>query len=378
MPEYRCDVAPIRAALTEDGYLVDPAAIITRTGIFEYRRADGSLRREYRPPEEVFAARHLSSWRGKPVTIGHPGQVSAQNVRRHAVGTVISDARQDGDNVVAEVIVHEPSAITSHGQRELSCGYAVEIDATPGTVNGQRYDCIQRNLRANHLAIVPRGRAGNARLNLDAADIETDEETECMADDKPRRQMSRVRLDSGIEYDAEAEVARELTKLRDDLTAASKRADTAEAERDTLKAKADKHADEIKAAREDAAKEAGAAAVARATLELAARQHGVEVKADHTPRQIREAIVKKVRGDGVDFTEKSDAYVEATYDMAIADAGKGGAPRGDGKAAPASTTYPGGAAGGTARADSQRPASVSASTARNRMVSSIHRAPNAR
>jgi len=371
--EQRFDVTPIRATLTEDGYLLDPAAVITRTGVFEYRRADGSVRREYRPPEEVFAREHLDSWRGKPITAGHPGRVEARNVRRHAIGAVLSPARQDGENLVAEVIVHEPTVVTDQGLRELSCGYVADIDDTPGTANGQPYDCIQRKLRANHLAIVARGRAGNARLNLDAADVHSETERDMPAENPPTRTMSRVRLDGGLEYQAEPEVVREVEKLRGDVVAANKRADAAEAERDTLQTKAKEHEAELKKAREDAAKEAGEAVRARAGLEATAKQHGVEVKDDHTPRQIREAVLRKLRGDALKLDGKSDDYVESAYDLAVADAGAakgGGAARGD-SAAPRKTEFP---ASGSLRGD-ERPRSLPASDARRRMLAGMARDP---
>ena len=41
--------------------------ILTRVGIFEYRRPDGSIRRELRLPEEVFAPESLASYKGKRV-----------------------------------------------------------------------------------------------------------------------------------------------------------------------------------------------------------------------------------------------------------------------------------------------------------------------
>lgn len=54
------------------------------------------------------------------------------------------------------------------GLRELSLGYSLDLDETPGVWNGQPYDAIQRNIRINHLALVEKARAGEqARLNID-------------------------------------------------------------------------------------------------------------------------------------------------------------------------------------------------------------------
>jgi hypothetical protein len=59
------------------------------------------------------------------------------------------------------------------GSHELSCGYDCDIVKESGTTpEGERYDCIQTNIVYNHLAIVPRGRAGiAAQLRYDSADV---------------------------------------------------------------------------------------------------------------------------------------------------------------------------------------------------------------
>lgn len=55
---------------TDEGYLVDHP-IVTSTGIFEYMNPDGSMRRELRLPEDVFAPESLKTYRGKPIIITH-------------------------------------------------------------------------------------------------------------------------------------------------------------------------------------------------------------------------------------------------------------------------------------------------------------------
>jgi hypothetical protein len=40
---------------------------------------------------------------------------------------------------------------------------------TPGVWNGQRYDGVMRNIRANHLALVKEGRQGDHIVVADAA-----------------------------------------------------------------------------------------------------------------------------------------------------------------------------------------------------------------
>ena len=42
----------------------------------------------------------------------------------------------------------------SAGLKELSLGYNLDLDETPGEWEGQPYDAVQRNIVINHLALV--------------------------------------------------------------------------------------------------------------------------------------------------------------------------------------------------------------------------------
>lgn len=169
---YRLDSIPLSATYwTREGYLKDEP-IVTSVGIFEYLNADGSKRRELRLPEEVFDPASLASYEGKPVIITHDaGEVNKNNVQREHIGTILSPGIQDGDNVRAKIVIHNTDAMKRSGLKELSLGYSLDLDETPGVWNGQPYDAIQRNIRINHLALVENARAGEqARLNIDSRD----------------------------------------------------------------------------------------------------------------------------------------------------------------------------------------------------------------
>lgn len=158
---------------TPEGYLIDHP-ILTSVGIFEYKNPDGSVRRELRLPEDVFDPESLSSYKGKPVIITHDaGFVSKDNVARHEIGTILSDGYRLGDDVRAEIVIHETDEMKRCGLKELSLGYSLDLDETPGVWNGQHYDAVQKNIRINHLALVREARAGDqARLNIDGRDTE--------------------------------------------------------------------------------------------------------------------------------------------------------------------------------------------------------------
>lgn len=165
----RLDSIPLdRTYFTEEGYLIDHP-IVTSVGIFVYHNPDGSERRELRLPEEVFAARSLASYKGKPVIITHEaGYVDTENVQEEHVGTILSEGYQDGSDVRAEIVIHDMDTVKNIGLRELSCGYNLRLEETPGVWEGQPYDAIQRDIEINHLALVEKARAGEqARLNID-------------------------------------------------------------------------------------------------------------------------------------------------------------------------------------------------------------------
>lgn len=114
------------------------------------------------------SGKSLASYKGKPVILTHEaGLVDVDNVQQEHIGTILSEGIQDGDNVRAQIVIHDAESL-DYGLRELSLGYTQTPDETPGVWNGQPYDAIQRNIQINHLALVEKARAGEqARLNID-------------------------------------------------------------------------------------------------------------------------------------------------------------------------------------------------------------------
>lgn len=170
----------VPAHRTPEGFLfVEGRA--TRAGVFLYKRGDGSIIRELRPPEEVGSAQSLATLARKPITNEHPSEfVDAKNAEQYVAGTVDPEVvweqdHSDGFVKVRGTIMRQDAieAIES-GRHQLSCGYHADIEETPGVwtdAHGteHRYDAVQRNIRYNHLALVDRGRAGKqARLRLDS------------------------------------------------------------------------------------------------------------------------------------------------------------------------------------------------------------------
>jgi hypothetical protein len=152
------------------------SARVTRTGVLLYRMPDGSTRREYRPPEEVFSPDSLASLAHATLTDDHPGKVTPANWRRMTIGHIAGSPQRDGKFVAAELHLQHGDAIEKAEGGELadcSCGYDCVFDPTPGvSPEGEKYDGIQRGIRYNHVALGPPGwgRAGReVSMRLDSA-----------------------------------------------------------------------------------------------------------------------------------------------------------------------------------------------------------------
>lgn len=310
----RYDFAQFTATKTDEGFLID-SPIIGRVGIQEYVNIDGSIRKELRLPDEVFNVESMNSAKGKPISLDHKEKiVTSKNANRVTIGTVLSASKQDGDNLRTDIVIHSPDAIGT--RRELSLGYTCTLDETSGEhPTYGHYDAIQRDIRINHLSVVSRGRAGVARLNMDSNEVLDD----VFIKPKEQEPMTvKIKLDTGIEYEAAPEVAAELTKLRADALDSAKKLEAIPVIKTELQVKIDELQAKVDGI-EDAvnkAKEVGRVdALTRLNLESKATALKVDCK-DKTDREIKECVIKSLRKDA-DLTGKTDVYVDAAFDMAI-------------------------------------------------------------
>ena len=161
---YGHDISP-NITETDEGYLICRNVPIARTGPQEYTarelQLDGDPERLIavnRHPEDIFTPAALASFEGKPVTDGHPPEdVGSANYAAYTRGHV-QNVRQVGDYIVADLYINDAnlaSEVRNGVKREISCGYL--FDCLP---DGDTFK--QANIRGNHVAVVPRGRAGHA------------------------------------------------------------------------------------------------------------------------------------------------------------------------------------------------------------------------
>jgi hypothetical protein len=300
----RYDNITISAELSKDGWIID-RPIVTRAGIFVYKDKDGKQVREFRPETEVFKEDSLNSIRGMPITDGHRGILTTDSrLDGVIVGSVLGPGVKQENDVVADIVIHNVKKIGS--KRELSLGYVCDVDPTPGEWNGQKYDQVQKNITYNHLAVVNKGRAGNARIRLDANEFVSFDVEDDMTD------LPKVRLD-GIEYSAAPEVINKISKLEAEISTLVTRADKAEAERDTVKNTLETAKNEHK----EALNKERAAARGRIKLEDKATQLSLKFDEADSDRSLKEKIIAKL-GNDLRFDGKSDDYVDSAYDLTLA------------------------------------------------------------
>lgn len=170
---FRCDTGSIPTfELSPEGYL-KAWAKIARVGVQKYRNDDGSDRYEYRPPEEVAKIASLKTFSEVPVSYEHPPiMLSAENAKQNTIGWTGEKVVYNGGFVETSIKIIDADAIKtvlSGEKEELSAGYSCLIEMTPGvTASGEYYDCIQRNIQGNHVAITGKARGGKELRLLDS------------------------------------------------------------------------------------------------------------------------------------------------------------------------------------------------------------------
>lgn len=346
---FRYDVAPIeKFEMTPEGYL-RAWATIARTGVQMYSDAEGGVRREYRPAEEVGSPDSLTSFGAKAITLEHPPVLlDSANTKDYQIGFTGNEVVYDNGFVRAVMTITDKDAIDKimrGDAKEVSAGYRVEYDPTPGvTDSGENYDGIQRMISGNHVAVVRRGRAGpQVKLHLDRMDaadpslISTQEGTHMNAQvnfdgvsfevsEGIATAISKEREDAKASYDMMKkkydEMMSEASKMKEEMDAMEKemkgKCDAAEGRADALEQELADVKVALEAAQQvniDSLVEERVALIDKARTNLDSEFDF----AGKSAREIMEASIKAVRGDALDLSERSDDYVQAMFDT-LADA----------------------------------------------------------
>lgn len=156
---------------TPEGFLICKDVPIARTGPQDYLARELMLDGDpdrlvtvQRHPEDVFEEATLASFEGKPICDGHPPEnVGPENYAAYTKGHV-QNVRRDGDYIVADLYINDANLaneVRNNVKREVSCGYLCNY-----VPDGAGYR--QERIRGNHVAVVPKGRAGAAVAIKDA------------------------------------------------------------------------------------------------------------------------------------------------------------------------------------------------------------------
>lgn len=201
---------PVEMAMDErqtdvNGWVEVKRNPLSKVGVFPYsgralggRMPDGTpleLDRIYqvlRPAEELGAQECVDSFKLLPWVDDHtmlgptwqeltPEAKAAEE--KGVAGVIGEDVFfQDGTlygNIKA--FSNRLAALINAGKRELSAGYQCMYDWTAGIWNGIPFDCVQRSIRGNHLALVHKGRMGPDVAVMDRLSFTFDEKEFNMA-----------------------------------------------------------------------------------------------------------------------------------------------------------------------------------------------------
>ena len=155
----------------QDGHLHVERTPISKANVCDYlgreipewRRLGLQPDRRYamlRDPEEL--AKAAATFNGKPLLLDHnPVHADAHDHVR-TVGGVYGAEFVDPFLYSSLSCWSGPAieAIKDDSQKELSSAYHYDADMTPGVFRGTAYDGVMRNIRANHVSLVKKGRAG--------------------------------------------------------------------------------------------------------------------------------------------------------------------------------------------------------------------------
>lgn len=323
----------------KEGYLVATAKV-ARTGIQEYLAIElgdialnagfsaNDVVRVNRPEESVFATDTLNSITRVPVTVNHPDEnVTAENWANLAVGEVGDSVKRDGEWIVVNPMIKDSAAIkaakTTH--KEISMGYTADIVPC---ADKSIADFEMKNIRMNHLALVPRGRAGHEARIGDSwgANPIVDNQLGLSPVNKRGGHMTTKTVvlgDKAVQVMAEdaAEVERFKSETLKQLSDAESKL------KSTIEAK-DSELGELKAKLADAEKELADAksidvdALVAARSELVAQVRAIDSAIEVTGKsdiELKRAVVTARYGDEI-AASASDVEVAAMFKVATKDA----------------------------------------------------------
>lgn len=116
----------------------------------------------YRHPDELKKA--ADTFNNLPLLSKHVAVSADQHPSDLVIGSTGTDAVFNFPYLDNSLVIWTRggiAAIEEEIQKELSCAYRYRADMVPGTIEGQSYDGVMRDIIGNHVALVKNGRAGS-------------------------------------------------------------------------------------------------------------------------------------------------------------------------------------------------------------------------
>lgn len=310
--------------MTKEGYLTG-RAVVTNIGVFPYLNKDGTIRNELRLPEEVMDTESINSLCMKPVSNEHPAElvIDTENIKKHQVGFTGSEIQNDSYYISAPITITDKQAIddVKNGKRALSAGYSLILEEKSGTWMGVHYDAIQKNIRYNHVAIVDRGRAGDAaKIRMDGYDNtsyyiswKNDSGNNKEKEAQKVSDLKKITID-GVDYNAEAEVIKTINGLQKKVDSLNKEFDALKTEKTKIEADRDTLKEKVDQLKKEAADENKINALVNRRIRILTAAEMASISVDGKSEiEIMKDVILKVSPKAV-LDRKDSIYIEARFD----------------------------------------------------------------
>lgn len=323
---------------TAEGYLIATARV-ARTGVQQYLASElgdvaaaagfkpNDVVRVLRSEKEVFDEASLRTITRLPVTIDHPKEhVTADNWSKLSVGEVGDAYATEPEWIVVNPMIKDAAATkaakTTH--KQISMGYTANIVEYGDKAIA---DFEQKTIRYNHLALVPKGRAGDMARIADSWGVCPVTDYDPGNSPITRKGASDMELKPVVLGDAVAQVAvGDIAAVEAYKVAMTKKLADAEAAKKAAEDKKDEEIGELKAklkkAEDAAVVDVDALVAARSALvaQVKAVDAAIEV-AGKSDAELRKLAVKSKLGDAA-IADASDAEISGMFKVLAAGAGK--------------------------------------------------------
>lgn len=317
---------PTQRKFKDSGQMIAPCSI-ARTGVMSYLAKECGDAFKDRDPmsivkiatlaEDLFCKDSIESYRSAPITVGHPeDDVNTENFKDLVKGMLEGLPLRDGELLSATLVLNDADAIsiTKQSDSQLSSGHTARLVLCDAAVTG--YDAKKTHIRCNHVAIVSRGRAG-AEVRIADADAVAEEVFVEPVFDAEGNEVKPVEVPAAVVpavvvEPVAAEVVEPVAVALGDVAALA-------IEVAQLTVKLEDAQAEIKTL-----KLIDIDTLVQERLELVSNvlklADGIVVTGK-SAMELKREVVAKCRD--ADMTGKSDAYIEARYEVLLEDAAAG-------------------------------------------------------